>query len=361
MKLSIIVPCYNVERFVERAVGSCKIKSCNCALEIICVDDCSTDGTLSRIEKLAEQNEYVRVVRHQVNKKLLSARRSGVAVATGDYIVHLDADDQFVDGALDAIVNKLQQAPVDVLFFGSAPVVFDMSKKGDEEIRQRVKLLNKVLIPPRKCDSKDVMLNSLFITRNFATTVWGKVWRTDIVRKCMDIIPEGPLMLAEDAVQCIISMKYANTVSTLDIVGYLYTIDVGVTVNEVFCQRGIKQRFDDLFGILCAMKEFRRHIDNGDAYLKYLRAFEYSVCRDFGIFCRPYLNSYMGCGDYGSINNEHIDIVAMWYGDNSSDLGTAGSPPGAFPGSGTGHGTHRHPPPEQRHNTAGSGAHGTAR
>ena len=118
MKISVIIPCYNMERFVRRAVESCTLSSPSHEVEIVCVDDCSTDETPKVLEEIASAAPNVKVVRHDVNKKLLEARRSGLAAATGDYIMHLDADDRFAPGTLDAVVVRLGEDPVDCLFFG---------------------------------------------------------------------------------------------------------------------------------------------------------------------------------------------------------------------------------------------------
>ena len=115
MRVSVIIPCYNMVRFVRRAVESCTLSSPSHEVEIVCVDDCSTDGTPKVLDEIASAAPNIKVVRHDVNKKLLEARRSGLAAATGDYIVHLDADDRFAPGTLDAVVERLGEDPVDCL------------------------------------------------------------------------------------------------------------------------------------------------------------------------------------------------------------------------------------------------------
>lgn len=92
MSVSVIVPCYNAEVFVAEAVRSA-VKQTHRPLEIICVDDGSTDGTLKVLRKVeAEQPSLVRVFAGQ-NAGAPAARNKGLTEARGEYIQFLDADD----------------------------------------------------------------------------------------------------------------------------------------------------------------------------------------------------------------------------------------------------------------------------
>lgn len=90
-KISIIVPCYNIEQYIERAVYSiCKQTYTN--LEIILVDDGSKDHTPQIIDKLAEKDDRIKVI-HKENKGVTSARLLGINKATGEWIGFVDGDD----------------------------------------------------------------------------------------------------------------------------------------------------------------------------------------------------------------------------------------------------------------------------
>ena len=94
--ISVIVPIYNVSRY---------IKKCACSLfeqtleniEYIFVDDCSPDNSMevlnSVIRNYPERKPLIKVIRHEINKGLPSARNSGLSIATGKYIIHCDSDD----------------------------------------------------------------------------------------------------------------------------------------------------------------------------------------------------------------------------------------------------------------------------
>ena len=98
IKFSIIVPVYNVERYVERCIDSIVAQTYP-AYEIICVNDGSTDGSLEVLQRLADGHPSIKII-DQANKGLGGARNSGVAQATGDYIWFIDSDDWIEPGML---------------------------------------------------------------------------------------------------------------------------------------------------------------------------------------------------------------------------------------------------------------------
>ena len=90
-KISVIVPVYNVEPYLERCLDSI-IQNTYRNLEIICVNDGSTDNCGAILDRYAEQDDRF-VVIHKENGGLSSARNSGMDVATGEFIAFIDSDD----------------------------------------------------------------------------------------------------------------------------------------------------------------------------------------------------------------------------------------------------------------------------
>ena len=316
MKVSVIIPCYNMERFVRRAVESCTLSSPSHEVEIVCVDDCSTDGTPKVLDEIASAAPNIKVVRHDVNKKLLEARRSGLAAATGDYIMHLDADDRFAPGTLDAVVERLGEDPVDCLFFGGRPVLEGRATEGGSGANPQLSFLTSLLTPPVGCRTREDLLNAMFVKSTHAWGVCGKVWRGDIARRCFDVIPRGPFMQAEDAVQSIVSMKFVRTVAVLDVAGYLYTADTGCMATDVLKCRNVDQRLQDVSMVQQSLKRLRQSLAPDDPYVRYLDAFERRVMRDFLLFCAPYLHMYRGAGLFDDgIKPEDLGMLALWWAD----------------------------------------------
>lgn len=90
-KVSIIIPVYNVEQYLERCLETVVNQSYK-GLEIILVDDGSTDGSGKICDKYKELDERI-VCIHKENGGLSSARNAGVNIATGEYFVFVDSDD----------------------------------------------------------------------------------------------------------------------------------------------------------------------------------------------------------------------------------------------------------------------------
>lgn len=95
MKVSVIVPCYNVENYVARCLDSLISQTLQ-DIEIICIDDKSTDGTLDIVKQYAARDKRVRLILHSVNTGVAVARNDGMKIARGEYIGFVDPDD-YVD------------------------------------------------------------------------------------------------------------------------------------------------------------------------------------------------------------------------------------------------------------------------
>lgn len=93
-KISVIVPVYNVEKYLDRCVNSIRNQTLS-DIEIILVDDGSPDGCPALCDKFAQEDSRIKVV-HKENGGLSSARNAGISVATGKYIGFVDSDD-FID------------------------------------------------------------------------------------------------------------------------------------------------------------------------------------------------------------------------------------------------------------------------
>jgi len=94
-KVSVIVPCYNVEKYVARCLDSLIAQTLQ-DIEIICIDDKSTDGTLDIIKQYVARDKRVHLITHDVNTGVAVARNDGIDIATGEYIGFVDPDD-YVD------------------------------------------------------------------------------------------------------------------------------------------------------------------------------------------------------------------------------------------------------------------------
>src|ERR1039458_5800762 len=94
---SIVIPVFNREQEVQRALSSCLVQDFQ-AFEVVVVDDASTDNSATVVEGL--QDQRVRLIRHAKNRGVCPARNTGVQAAAGEWIVFLDSDDELLPGCL---------------------------------------------------------------------------------------------------------------------------------------------------------------------------------------------------------------------------------------------------------------------
>lgn len=122
-RVSVVVPCYNYARFLAAAVGSVTSQT-GVDVDVLIIDDCSTDGTRRLAESLAEKDQRIRVVVHGRNVGHIATFNEGIASAEGDYLVLLSADDLLTPGSLARATALLEAHPSVGFVYGSA-VLFE--------------------------------------------------------------------------------------------------------------------------------------------------------------------------------------------------------------------------------------------
>lgn len=91
--ISVIVPIYNVQNYIAECLESI-ISQTYRDLEIICVDDCGLDNSISIVKKYMKKDDRIKLVHHEENQGLGGARNTGISVANGEYIYFMDSDDK---------------------------------------------------------------------------------------------------------------------------------------------------------------------------------------------------------------------------------------------------------------------------
>lgn len=125
--LSVIIPVYNVGNYLSRCLESVIGQDFD-AMEIIIVNDGSTDDSAAVIARYAAKDQRIIVVEKE-NGGLVSARRTGLERASGKYVHHLDGDDYLASGAYKTLIAKMEQEEADLLLF---PFLFDYEGSGKQ-------------------------------------------------------------------------------------------------------------------------------------------------------------------------------------------------------------------------------------
>jgi glycosyltransferase involved in cell wall biosynthesis len=112
--LSVVVPVFNEERTLQEVVH--KLLAVPCLLEIVIVDDCSTDGTERIAQQLAEQHPQVHLIRHEKNAGKTAALKSGFALTTGQIVIVQDADLEYDPTEIYGVIRPILEGHADVVF-----------------------------------------------------------------------------------------------------------------------------------------------------------------------------------------------------------------------------------------------------
>lgn len=113
--LSILIPIYNVEAYLEDCLNSI-LNQCTTGIEIIAVDDCSTDGSLALLQRLTKNLSLpIRLLQHSHNQGLSAARNTLIDNAKGDYLWFLDSDDALNPNAIEACKTIIEKHSPDII------------------------------------------------------------------------------------------------------------------------------------------------------------------------------------------------------------------------------------------------------
>ena len=147
-KVSVIIPVYNVEKYIERCARSLFGQTLD-DIEYIFIDDCSTDNSIFIMQNILEEypkrKNSVKIIRHSVNKGVGQTRQDGIDVASGQYLIHCDPDD-WVDASIyqklysEAILKSAEMVICD--FFYTLPNL--IISKQEPECLDGISLLEQI-------------------------------------------------------------------------------------------------------------------------------------------------------------------------------------------------------------------------
>ena len=181
-KISIIVPVYNVEEYLKECLDSL-INQTLREIEIICIDDGSTDNSLKILQEYAQKDNRIKVLT-QKNKKQGAARNRGLEIAKGEYIQFVDSDDYISLNACERIYKQCSELNLEMISFGG--INFDNETK------------NLISFPyyefkylPKEYENKVLNYN---VCKNFVTemavTTWCTVYEHTYIKKHNILFPE---------------------------------------------------------------------------------------------------------------------------------------------------------------------------
>ena len=169
IRLSIIIPFYNVEQYIAQCLDSVYSQDIpEEEYEVICVDDCSPDNSIAIVEEYAKHHANLVIVRNRYNRKLGGARNAGMEVAKGEYIWFIDSDDFIEENCIKTLLTIAEKEDLEMLHFNYAEYP-------------------NVMLPERRPDDTDVMtgtdmfFDSRFIWYHDLITAWRKLYKREFL------------------------------------------------------------------------------------------------------------------------------------------------------------------------------------
>jgi glycosyltransferase involved in cell wall biosynthesis len=126
--LSLIIPVYNVEKYLADCLDSC-INQTFRDIEIICINDCSPDESDKILSKYANKDSRIKVITHEKNRGLGGARNTGIEAATGAYCWFIDSDDYIILNACEILNDIISQVKSDIIRFNRIDYKYDINSK----------------------------------------------------------------------------------------------------------------------------------------------------------------------------------------------------------------------------------------
>ena len=223
MKVSIIVPVYNVSAYIENCLASIMSQTYK-DIECIIIDDASTDDTMSKCERIItgyRGSIHFEILHHAHNRGVSATRNTGIDAAKGEYLFFIDSDDEISSDCIDTLISPtLEDNSIEIVQGSFATV-------------RLYGTLPHVTIPPYKNNQKNLVchrFNSNQEVRDYFYSgkgylniaVWNKLIKKDFLVRHNLVFEEG--LLWEDNMWSFFLMKYLCHLCLLPSVTYLYHI-----------------------------------------------------------------------------------------------------------------------------------------
>lgn len=207
--ISVVIPVYNVEKFIEEAINSVLAQCCD-DIEMLIVDDCSNDSSidvaLSQFNKSTYSSD-VRIIRHEENRGLSAARNTGIAEAKGDWLFFFDSDDVLADDCIKNLMHETENHPDADVIVGQ----YDEFEDEEQYHSARLKQQYGVCVG-------DVI--GAYMNGRIPTTAWNKLVRKDFLIENNLFFEEG--LVHEDALWSFQVACMAKKIVVADTVTYHY-------------------------------------------------------------------------------------------------------------------------------------------
>ena len=244
MKISVVIPIYNVEKYLRQALSSV-VNQTYRDLDIVCVDDGSTDNSLSIIKEFAAQDNRIQVIT-QKNQGTYITRQVGANAAQGDYILFLDPDDWLELDACEKLSDFAKTSQADIIQYGAYV-------ECEEDVNGIAEELYKWLNPQIDClTGPDAILEACYIEGKVTWNVIAKLIKASVAKKAFSYQGKFHIVINDDYFAVFYVYAFSQTYRSIPLKFYHYRLGIGVsTKKEVTIEdfaRSVRnfQGFEDL-------------------------------------------------------------------------------------------------------------------
>lgn len=220
MKVSVIIPVYNTPELFLRECLESVIKQSLKEIEILCIDDQSTDQSLDILKEYARKDSRVRVIRQEKNGRVARARNRGAQEATGAYLYFMDCDDFIQENALEIAYQVSVERNLDMLLFSGEMFYETEALKRRFLMEERYLKYNN---PEKPVMTGGEMYRYLREEKRYYNTIWIQLHKTSFFReKAYAFCPQAGT--CDDALFTFQAINQANRIACIPEVLYHYRI-----------------------------------------------------------------------------------------------------------------------------------------
>lgn len=252
--VSVVMIACNVEKTLARTMDSLVGQTMR-EIEILCVDDGSTDATAKILQDYARRDERIRLLRHEKNSGVIAARHTGLMRARGKYVLLVDAGDELAENACERLYQEIERQEVDVLQFGAVL----RPEPGTQPPEEQVRWLRDYLRVPdaalfQRPFQPGELLTLCFEEKRFSHNVWNKIYRRDVLQKALSQYAGERVLMAEDVLLCFMVLCYARRYGVFDQPFYVYYIGGGMSTEARVTDQRIERAAEEYLVYLLAEK-----------------------------------------------------------------------------------------------------------
>ena len=178
--ISVIVPVYNVEKYINKCIESV-VNQTYKNLEIICVDDKGKDNSIGIVKEYAIKDDRIKIITHDKNYGLAISRNTGLKNAKGEYIFFLDSDDYITLDIIEKLFNKITLDKSNIVVASARAFCEDNEKT----IKERVEKYNQAFQQLYKTDYIQIDFNNFNLFSDILFhTAWGRLYKAEFLKEC---------------------------------------------------------------------------------------------------------------------------------------------------------------------------------